>query len=108
MDYYEDDTSVYIVLELCPNKTLNDLIKSKKRLSEHRAMFYLLDLVEALKYLHNKLILHRDLKLGNLFLDEHMHIKVGDFGLAGQLSHKDEKRQTVSLDVNALMLRDLY
>jgi cell cycle serine/threonine-protein kinase CDC5/MSD2 len=46
LDYYEDDTSVYIVLELCPNKTLNDLIKSKKRLSEHRAMFYLMDLVE--------------------------------------------------------------
>jgi len=32
--------------------------------------------------MHQKLIIHRDLKLGNLFLDEKLQIKIGDLGLA--------------------------
>jgi polo-like kinase 1 len=40
-------------------------------------------------------VIHRDLKLGNLFLDSDMRIKVGDFGLATKLTHKDERRRTI-------------
>ena len=51
----------------------------------------------AVKYLHTRNIVHRDLKTGNLFLDDQMNIKVGDFGLAALLvSGKDMevKRRT--------------
>ena len=34
------------------------------------------------KYLHDHKIIHRDLKLGNIFLNDNMEIKLGDFGLA--------------------------
>jgi len=48
----------------------------------------------AVKYLHTRSIVHRDLKTGNLFLDEHMNVKVGDFGLAALLvSGKDMEAQ---------------
>jgi serine/threonine protein kinase len=33
-------------------------------------------------YVHSKKVIHRDLKLGNLFLTERMQLKIGDFGLA--------------------------
>jgi len=33
-------------------------------------------------YVHQKNVIHRDLKLGNLFLDGKMILKIGDFGLA--------------------------
>mmetsp|Transcript_64108 Transcript_64108/g.111805 ORF Transcript_64108/g.111805 Transcript_64108/m.111805 type:complete len:936 (-) Transcript_64108:122-2929(-) len=96
-DYFEDSESVYIILEMCPNQTLNEFMRKRpsKRLSESESMFYLYDLIVALKYLHRRRVIHRDLKLGNLFLDGDVRIKVGDFGLAAQLEHDGEKKRTI-------------
>jgi len=96
-DYFEDSEHVYIMLEVCPNQTLNEFMRRRpaKRLSEPEAMFFIYDLIVALKYLHARRVIHRDLKLGNLFLDEDMRIKVGDFGLAAQLEHDGEKKRTI-------------
>lgn len=52
-------------------------------------------IVQGLKYLHSKHIIHRDLKLGNLFVDDKMNIKIGDFGLATKLEFEKEKKRTV-------------
>eukprot|EP00418_Pyrodinium_bahamense_P091622 CAMPEP_0179048540 /NCGR_PEP_ID=MMETSP0796-20121207/19761_1 /TAXON_ID=73915 /ORGANISM="Pyrodinium bahamense, Strain pbaha01" /LENGTH=1031 /DNA_ID=CAMNT_0020745011 /DNA_START=33 /DNA_END=3129 /DNA_ORIENTATION=- len=96
-DHFEDSDYVYIILELCPNQTLNEFMRKRpnKRLSEAEAMFYIYDLIVALKYLHRRRVIHRDLKLGNLFLDADVRLKVGDFGLAAQLEHDSEKRRTI-------------
>mmetsp|Transcript_54959 Transcript_54959/g.117957 ORF Transcript_54959/g.117957 Transcript_54959/m.117957 type:complete len:957 (-) Transcript_54959:17-2887(-) len=96
-DYFEDSECHYIILELCPNQTLNEFMRKRpsKRLSEPEAMFYGYDLIVALKYLHRRRVIHRDLKLGNLFLDGDVRLKVGDFGLAAQLEHDGEKKRTI-------------
>lgn len=86
---------MYIVLELCPNQTLNDLLKRKKKLTESEIQYYMIQLLDALIYLHQEKVIHRDLKLGNLFLDEKMTIKLGDFGLASKLDFPGEKRRTI-------------
>lgn len=52
-------------------------------------------LLLAIIYLHRNKIVHRDLKLGNLFLSKNMSIKLGDFGLAVKLKSEEEKRYTV-------------
>ena len=52
-------------------------------------------MISALKYLHDHRIIHRDLKLGNLFLNEKMEVKVGDFGLATKLDFDGERKRTV-------------
>jgi serine/threonine protein kinase len=51
--------------------------------------------VEAMKYLRSVKVIHRDLKLGNLFLNEKMEVKVGDFGLASKVIFEGEKKRTI-------------
>ena len=52
-------------------------------------------LIEGVQYIHRTNVIHRDLKLGNLFLDKHMGIKIGDLGLAVKLGKTSEKRTTI-------------
>ncbi len=49
----------------------------------------------AIKYLHSHRVIHRDLKLGNLFLNEKMEVKLGDFGLASKLEFDGERKRTI-------------
>ena len=93
--YFEDAENVYILIELCPNQTLNDLLKRRKRLTELEVQYYLLQMVKALKYLHNLKIIHRDLKLANLFLSDNMQLKLGDFGLATKLEFEGERKRSL-------------
>ena len=93
--YFEDSTNVYMLLELCTNNSMSELLKRRKRLSDIETRYYLTQLIGALKYLHDNLVIHRDLKLGNLFVDAQMRIKVGDFGLATRVTDKNERKKTV-------------
>ncbi|KAH9221671.1 hypothetical protein DL95DRAFT_474226 [Leptodontidium sp. 2 PMI_412] len=80
----------YIVLELCPNGSLMDMVKKRKFITEPEVRFWTVQMAGAIKYMHAKGIIHRDLKMGNIFLDKDMNVKVGDFGLAALLmSGKD-------------------
>jgi serine/threonine protein kinase len=63
-----------------------EMVKLRKRISEMEARYFMLQLIDATRYLHKNNIIHRDLKLGNLFLSKEMTIKLGDFGLAAQLA----------------------
>ena len=45
--------------------------------------------------MHQLNVIHRDLKLGNLFLDRHLSVKIGDLGLATKLTHENERKRTI-------------
>ncbi|ORY66423.1 uncharacterized protein BCR38DRAFT_456979 [Pseudomassariella vexata] len=79
------DRCTYLVLELCPNGSLMDMVKRRKGLTEPEVRFYSVQIAGAIKYMHAKGIIHRDLKMGNIFLDKNMNAKIGDFGLAALL-----------------------
>ena len=87
---FEDDENVYIILENCSKKSLVHVMKHRKTLTEPEVRFYLRQLADGLRYVHGNRIVHRDLKLGNMFLSENMTVKIGDFGLAARL-HADSK-----------------
>ena len=93
--YFEDAENVYILLELCYNQTLHELIKRRKKLTELEAQYYVFYIVKTLQYLHSLKIIHRDLKLANIFLTENMQIKLGDFGLATQLEFDGERKRSL-------------
>ena len=93
--FFEDKDNVYILIELCSNQTLKELVKRRKRLDELEVQCYTLQIIRALRYLHNHKIIHRDLKLGNLFLTNKLELKLGDFGLAAKLEYDGQRRKTV-------------
>lgn len=93
--FFEDANCVYMMMELCESKSMMDLMKTRKRLTEPEVQFYMKQLIDGVIYLHKSLVIHRDLKLGNLFLTKDLQVKIGDFGLATRLDRKDERKVTI-------------
>lgn len=93
--FFEDVENVYILLELCQNQSLNELLRRRKRLHELEVQCYVNQICSAVKYLHSHRVIHRDLKLGNLFLNDKMEVKIGDFGLATKLEFDGERKRTI-------------
>lgn len=72
-----------------------ELHKRRKTITEPETRFYMRDILSGVQYLHDRRIIHRDLKLGNLFLDNELHVKIGDFGLAAQIEYEGERKKTL-------------
>lgn len=65
-----------------------ELHKRRKAITEPETRFYMHQILLGVQYLHSKRIIHRDLKLGNLFLDDDLRVKIGDFGLAAKIEYE--------------------
>jgi polo-like kinase 1 len=94
-DVFEDKENYYVLMELCQNNTMLELVKRRKRLTEPETKFYMLQIISAIQHIHDSKTIHRDLKLGNLFLNSRLEIKIGDFGLAASLAYDGEKKKTI-------------
>uniref|UniRef100_A0A8C9VV80 Serine/threonine-protein kinase PLK3 n=1 Tax=Scleropages formosus TaxID=113540 RepID=A0A8C9VV80_SCLFO len=93
--HFEDNDNIYIFLELCSRKSLAHIWKARHTLTDPEVRYYLRQIISGLKYLHNKGILHRDLKLGNFFVNENMELRLGDFGLAAKLEPVEQRKKTI-------------
>lgn len=79
---FQDESSLYFVLDYAANGELLSLIKRTTSLNEECTKYYGAQLLDAIDYMHNKGVVHRDLKPENILLDDKMRIKVTDFGTA--------------------------
>ncbi|KAF8792694.1 Serine/threonine-protein kinase PLK1 like protein [Argiope bruennichi] len=93
--YFEDESNMYIILELCRKRSLMEMHKRRKTLTVPEVRYFMRQIVLACKYMHDNKVIHRDLKLGNLFINDEMEIKVGDFGLATRINHDGERKKTL-------------
>ena len=71
-----------MVLEYAAGGELFDLIARRERLNEEEARKIFQQIISSIEYSHQDKIAHRDLKPENLLLDEHLNIRLIDFGLA--------------------------
>ncbi|XP_042336604.1 serine/threonine-protein kinase PLK1 [Sceloporus undulatus] len=93
--FFEDSDFVFVLLELCRRRSLLELHKRRKALTEPEVRYFLRQIILGCQYLHSNRVIHRDLKLGNLFLNDDMEVKIGDFGLATKVEYDGERKKTL-------------
>lgn len=88
-ELYESPNCLWIVLELVTGGDLRSHLASQATYTEAHASKHMKEILEGLHYLHNRGVVHRDLKLDNILLTEGGDIKIADFGLSALVDDSD-------------------
>ena len=87
MEYlFQSEARLYFVMPFINGGELYKIFQEQKRFAEDAVRFYAAQIIIAIGKLHEKGIMHRDLKLENIMVDETGYIKIIDYGLAKMLS----------------------
>ncbi|XP_063283598.1 NUAK family SNF1-like kinase 1 [Pelobates fuscus] len=92
-EVFESRDKIIIVMEYASNGELYDFINNKHQISESEARGIFRQIVSAVHYCHKNGIVHRDIKLENILLDENLNVKLADFGLSS-LYQKNQVLET--------------
>ncbi len=89
-DHFKEGHHYYIVEEYVDGISLDALIRRERYLSNEAAMLILYEVCKALKYAHDKQVIHRDIKPGNILLSRQGEVKLADFGIATSLEDTED------------------
>ena len=79
-----DHSQVYMVMEWAEGRLLREILNKEKKLPVERAVKITIGICDALDYIHTHGVVHRDMKPENIMVDDADHVKLIDFGIAGQ------------------------
>ena len=86
--FHKDKSLLYMLFPYICGGELFSYLRSAGRFNSSTSMFYAVEIVSALDYLHSLNIVYRDLKPENLLLDRDGHIKITDFGFAKKVTDR--------------------
>lgn len=82
--HFNDSNRLYLVMEFCPDGSLDDRLMAAGRCPEEQVFAWGVDLCETLAFVHGKGIVHHDIKPANILFSRDGTIKLGDFGVANR------------------------
>jgi 5'-AMP-activated protein kinase catalytic alpha subunit len=82
-------TDIFMVMEYVSGGELFDYIVKHGKLKEEEARRFFQQIISGVEYCHRHNVVHRDLKPENLLLDQHLSVKVADFGLSNMMTDGD-------------------
>lgn len=83
-----DHSQLYMVMEWVDGRLLREVLSEQKKFPPERAVHIAIAIADALDYIHRQGVVHRDLKPENIMIDDRDHVKLIDFGIAGQAGAK--------------------
>ncbi|MFW5843487.1 MAG: serine/threonine-protein kinase, partial [Spirochaetota bacterium] len=81
-DHFREGSSYYIVLEYVDGVSLEELIHRERYLPSDVALLIVREACRALVYAHERGVIHRDIKPGNILISRSGEVKLVDFGIA--------------------------
>jgi serine/threonine protein kinase len=88
-DYFEENQTAYIIMEYIDGILLKDYLEKQGAMPADIAMSVIMPIIEGVKKIHSKGIIHRDISPDNIFITDEHSIKIFDFG-AAQLNDSKE------------------
>ncbi|XP_034146586.1 serine/threonine-protein kinase Nek4-like [Esox lucius] len=103
---FQDGNSYYVVMDHCEGGDLSQKIRERREtrtpFSEEQIMDWLVKICMAIKCVHDKGLLHRDLRPQNIFLTQFGTLRLGNFGRLTEISGKGSSKNAAYLGPEAL------
>ena len=96
-DVFDENNTTYYVMQYIEGMSLDSFIASKGRVSAEDTILIAAQIGQALSYMHQRHMLHLDLKPGNIMLDKQGQVHLIDFGLSKQYDSNGEPESSTSI-----------
>lgn len=99
-DIFEENGTAYYVMEYLNNGSLIDIIKQRGPLPEADAIQYIIQVGDALSYIHDRNILHLDVKPANILLNDDGNVVLIDFGISKRYDESGGQTSTTPVGIS--------
>lgn len=100
IDVFEENETAYYVMDYCEKGSLAEKVKEQGCMSESVATRYIIQVAEALGYIHHKNMNHLDIKPSNIMLNGKNNIVLIDFGLSKQYNISGQQTSTTPVGIS--------
>lgn len=87
---FETPGYLFFAMEYCAGGDLMFHVQKEGKFTEARCRFYAAEIICAIRFLHNRHIIYRDLKLDNILLDATGHVRLVDFGMCQCRTYRED------------------
>ena len=97
MEYcFQNAHILFFVMKLIQGGELRQQLREKKTFPENVVKFWAVQIIDAVMKLHERDIIHRDLKLENILVDENGYLVIIDYGVSKILDHHEQRTETMT------------